>query len=103
MTLYNQPMMLMQASRNNNRSLDILGIFEYFLLLCTKVCYMSFSAILLVHSYYTMTSYYTDLPFMASSSCSYCMDLPFMVDSIDLSAVCGQLQFFRSMQLSSLY
>ena len=50
-----------------------------------------------------MTSYYTDLPFMACSSCSYCMDLPFLVDSIDSSAVCGQLQFFRSMQLSSLY
>ena len=28
------------------------------------------------------------------------MDLPLMADSIDLSAVCGQLQFFRSMQLS---
>ena len=49
-----------------------------------------------------MTSYYTDLPFMARSSCSYCMDLPFLVDSIDLSAVRGQLQFFRSMHLSSL-
>ena len=33
-----------------------------------------------------MTSYYTDLPFMAHSSCSYCMDLLFMVDSIDSSA-----------------
>ena len=53
--------------------------------------------------YYTMTSYCTDLPFMARSSCSYCMDLPFIVDSIDSSTVCGQLQFFRSMQLSSLY
>ena len=50
-----------------------------------------------------MTSYYTDLPFMARSSCSYCMDLPFLVDSIDSSAVRGQLQFFRSMHLSSLY
>ena len=30
-----------------------------------------------------MTSYHTDLPFMARSSCSYCMDLPFMVDSIE--------------------
>ena len=29
-----------------------------------------------------MTSYDTDLPFIARSSCSYCMDLPFMVDSI---------------------
>ena len=38
-----------------------------------------------------MTSYNTDLPFMAHSSCSYCMDLPFMVDSIDSSAVYGQL------------
>ena len=49
-----------------------------------------------------MTSYYTDLPFMAHSNCSYCMDLdlPIMVDSIDPSAVCGQLQFFRLMQLS---
>ena len=27
----------------------------------------------------------------------------FLVDSIDLSVVCGQLQSFRSMQLSSLY
>ena len=44
-----------------------------------------------------MTSYYTDLPFMARSSCSYCMDVPFMVDSIDSSAVSGPLQFFRSM------
>ena len=34
-----------------------------------------------------MTSYYTDLPFMACSSCSYCMDLLFMVDSIESSAV----------------
>ena len=25
-----------------------------------------------------MNSYYTDLPFMAGSSCSYCTDLPFM-------------------------
>ena len=42
--------------------------------------------------------------FYGALSCSYCMDLPnFMVDSIDSSAVCGQLQFFRSMQLSSLY
>ena len=41
-----------------------------------------------------MTSYYTDLPFMARSSYSYCMGLPFMVDSIDSSAVYGQLQFF---------
>ena len=49
-----------------------------------------------------MTSYYTDLPFMAHSSCSYCMDLPSMVFSIDSSTVCGQLQFFRLMQLSSL-
>ena len=57
----------------------------------------------LVHSYYAMTSYYTDLPFMARSSWAYCMDLPFMVDSIDSSAVRGQLQFFRSMQLSWLY
>ena len=63
---------------------------------------MSFWAIWLVHSYYTMTSYYADLPFMARSSCSYCMDLPFLVDSIDSSAVRGQLQFFRSMHLSSL-
>ena len=38
-----------------------------------------------------MISYYTDLLFTARSSCSYCMDLPFMVDSIDSSAVCGQL------------
>ena len=50
-----------------------------------------------------MTSYYTDLPFMASSSCSYRMDLPFLVDSIDSTAVRGQLQFFRSIHLSSLY
>ena len=35
-----------------------------------------------------MTSYYTDLPFMARSSCSYCMELSFLVDSIDSSAVC---------------
>ena len=56
---------------------------------------MSFWAIWLVHAYYTMASYYTDLPFMTRSSCSYCMDLHFMVDSIDSSAVCGQLQFFR--------
>ena len=62
---------------------------KYFHLLYTKVCYMSFWAIWLVHSYYTMTSYYTDLPFMAHSSCSYCMDLPFMVDSIGSSAACG--------------
>ena len=34
-----------------------------------------------------MTSYCTDLPFMAHSSCSYCMDLPFMVDLIYSSAV----------------
>ena len=27
------------------------------------------------------TSRYTDLPFMAHSSCLYCTDLPFMVDS----------------------
>ena len=48
-----------------------------------------------------MATYYTDLPFMAHPRCSYCMDLPFnfMVDSIYLSAVRGQLQFFRSMQL----
>ena len=57
----------------------------------------------MVQSYYTITSYYTDLPFMARSSCSYCMDLPFLVDSIDSSAVRRQLQFFRSMHLSSLY
>ena len=44
-----------------------------------------------------MTSYYTDLPFMACSSCSYCMDLIFMVNLIDSSAVCGQLQFFSSL------
>ena len=49
-----------------------------------------------------MTSYYTDLPFMAHPSCSYCMDLLFLVDSIYSSAVRGQLQFFGSMQLSSL-
>ena len=35
---------------------------------------------------------------MARSSCPYCIDLPFMVDSID----CGQLQFFRLMQLRQL-
>ena len=29
--------------------------------------------------------YYTDLPFMARSSCSCCMDLPFLVDSIALT------------------
>ena len=40
---------------------------------------------------------------MERSSCSYCIILPFMVDSIHLPAVCGQLKFFRSMQLSSLY
>ena len=28
-----------------------------------------------------MTSYYTDLPFMAHSSCSYCTDLPFIAHS----------------------
>ena len=49
-----------------------------------------------------MTSYYTDLPFMARSSCSYRMDLPFMVDSIDSSAVCGQLQFFDEVDAAQL-
>ena len=34
---------------------------------------------------------------------SYYIDLSFLVDSIDLSAVLDQLQFFRSMHLSSLY
>ena len=49
-----------------------------------------------------MILYCLDLPFMAHSSCSRCMDLPFMVDPIDLSAVCGLLEFSRSTQLSLL-
>ena len=64
---------------------------------------MSFCLIWLVHCYYTLSSYYIDLPFMAHSSSSYCIDIPFMVYSTDSSANCAVKCFnFRSDDLSTL-
>ena len=64
-------------------------MFGYYLLFYDKVWYMSFCLIWLVHCYYTLSSYYIDLPFMAHSSCSYCIDIPYMVYSTDSSANCA--------------
>ena len=74
---------------------------QHFHLFYDKVWYMSFCLIWLVHCYYTLSSYYIDLPFMAHSSSSYCIDVPFMVYSTDSSANCAVKCFnFRIRQLS---
>ena len=76
--------------------------FIYQYLFYDKVWEMSFCLIWLVHCYYTLSSYYIDLPFMAHSSSSYCIDIPFMVYSTDSSANCAVKCFnFRIRKLSA--
>ena len=69
--------------------LIIYIIYLFIYLFYDKVWYISFCLIWLVYCYYTLSSYYIDLPFMAHSSSSYCIDIPFMVYSTDSSANCA--------------